>query len=98
MGALGAVFQFHVAAMSPATNVGAATPVAIIGNSGKPGNEGPFAQPAERGPESEQDREPPATPAVDAMTRKAVIYSVAYIRGLAELRGRNADWAEKAVR
>ncbi|MCC5977677.1 MAG: nodulation protein NfeD [Salinarimonas sp.] len=34
----------------------------------------------------------------DAMTRKVVNDSVAFIRGLAELRGRNADWAEEAVR
>ena len=34
----------------------------------------------------------------DPMTRKVVNDSVAFIRGLAELRGRNADWAEEAVR
>ena len=39
-----------------------------------------------------------AQPAADAMTRKAVNDAVAYIRGLAEQRGRNADWAERAVR
>ena len=33
-----------------------------------------------------------------AMSRKAVNDSVAWLRGLAELRGRNADWAERAVR
>lgn len=34
----------------------------------------------------------------DPMTRKVVNDSVAFIRGLAELRGRNAEWAEEAVR
>ncbi|HLF77212.1 MAG TPA: nodulation protein NfeD, partial [Dehalococcoidia bacterium] len=33
-----------------------------------------------------------------ALGRKVLNDSVAYIRGIAELRGRNADWAEKAVR
>ena len=43
---------------------------------------------------SDKDRSEPGT----AMERKAVNDSVAYIRGLAELRGRNAEWAESAVR
>ncbi len=71
------LYASHVAAMAPATNLGAATPVRMGGGGG--------------GGEKEQ-------PDAKAMRKKIVNDSVAYIRGLAELRGRNADWAEKAVR
>jgi membrane-bound serine protease (ClpP class) len=87
------LYASHIAAMSPATNVGAATPVSIIG--GKPPG-----QPPDRGEESaedEQDSAAAAAPA-DTMSRKAINDAVAYIRGLATRRGRNADWAELAVR
>jgi len=83
------LYASHIAAMSPATHVGAATPVAIIG--GKPSGE------QDKPAEGEDDSDAPASPA-DTMSRKAVNDSVAYIRGLAERYGRNADWAETAVR
>jgi membrane-bound serine protease (ClpP class) len=98
------LYASHVAAMSPATNVGAATPVSMIGSPGKPGARSP--QDREPTPddgeaaEEKQENEAAADEgqAQDAMMRKAINDSVAYIRGLADLRGRNADWAEKAVR
>jgi len=80
----------HVAAMSPATNVGAATPVSIIGG-GQQGS-GP---PSDK--ESDEEK-PEEADTSSAMERKAVNDAVAYARGLADRHGRNADWAEEAVR
>nr|WP_217477248.1 nodulation protein NfeD [Stutzerimonas stutzeri] len=80
------LYASHVAAMSPGTNLGAATPVQIGGAPGAP-------------PEQPSDGEPPENEADgDAMSRKQVNDAAAYIRGLAQLRGRNAEWAERAVR
>jgi membrane-bound serine protease (ClpP class) len=80
----------HVAAMSPATNVGAATPVSILGGEQPTRN----PQPGEEGDDSKPDE----AGASSAMERKAVNDAVAYARGLADRHGRNADWAEEAVR
>jgi membrane-bound serine protease (ClpP class) len=87
------LYASHVAAMSPATNVGAATPVSIIGETPKP-------EPMSKGDEPEDEAEGSEEQAEKggAMTQKVVNDAVAYIRGLAEKRGRNADWAELAVR
>lgn len=87
------LYASHYAAMAPATNLGAATPVPIAPAMTPPGGERPG--PAEKG-SGEADEEP-VSPQL-AMGRKVVNDAVAYIRGLAELRGRNADWAEEAVR
>jgi len=94
------LYASHIAAMSPATNLGAATPVQIGGGGGKP------KEPAEPGPAKPREGAKPEKPGAgepepasgDAMSRKAVSDAVAYIKGLAQLRGRNAQWAEKAVR
>jgi len=83
------LYASHIAAMAPATNLGAATPVELAPGAAPP--EKP-ATPATPG------KEPPAAPVQDAKGKKAVNDAAAYIRGLAELRGRNADWAERAVR
>lgn len=84
------LYASHIAAMSPATHVGAATPVAIIGGTAPPASK----PDSDSEPKEKQDREKSENP----MTRKSVNDSVAYIRGLAERRQRNADWAEAAVR
>ena len=134
------MYASHIAAMAPATNLGAATPVSI-------GGEPPPAKPTDddntdndtskpesdsseprAAPKSEPGRSPgsPTNPKptdksgngatsgdgekparertrtprepTTAMERKVINDAVAYIRGLAELRGRDADWAEEAVR
>jgi membrane-bound serine protease (ClpP class) len=81
------LYASHIAAMAPATNLGAATPVELAPSSDKPA-----------APDKPDASKPAATPPGDAKMRKAVHDAAAYIRGLAELRGRNAEWAERAVR
>jgi membrane-bound serine protease (ClpP class) len=75
--------------MAPGTHLGAATPVAL-------GLPGPL-QPADRRPDPE-DRKTPQPAQRNAVDQKAINDAVAYLKGLAQLRGRNAEWAEKAVR
>jgi membrane-bound serine protease (ClpP class) len=102
------LYASHVAAMAPATNVGAATPIPVMGGSAPPerergpgrpdgspadGDEGKGRPPASGAP-SGKETAPPG----DAASRKAVNDATAYLRSLAERRGRNADWAEQAVR
>lgn len=83
------LYASHIAAMTHATNLGAATPVQI---GGAPA---PAPQP---GDNRESDAPLQSEEPANASERKAINDSVAYIRGLAELRGRNAEWAEAAVR
>ncbi len=83
------LYAAHVAAMAPATNLGAATPIAIglpvPGAGGQPaGRAASAASASESGP--------------DASTAKRVNDATAYIRGLAQLRNRDVAWAEQAVR
>jgi membrane-bound serine protease (ClpP class) len=117
------LYASHIAAMAPATNLGAATPVAIGGepqpapspvpmpgstperpdsgaakdHGGAAKGEGSRDQDSGKSGGAPANTEPESQPG-SAMERKAVNDAVAYIRGLAELHGRNADWAEHAVR
>jgi membrane-bound serine protease (ClpP class) len=79
----------HIAAMTPTTHLGAATPVSLGGGDATPGDSGDE--------ESNDDAET-APPSGTAMERKVLNDAVAYIRSLAERYGRNAEWAEEAVR
>jgi membrane-bound serine protease (ClpP class) len=86
----------HVAAMAPATNIGAATPVQIGGVPDPGGGRQP-AKPDGADKNDKQARKD-AKPAKPGMEEKALNDAIAYIRSLAQLRGRNVAWAEKAVR
>jgi membrane-bound serine protease (ClpP class) len=83
------LYAGQIAAMAPATHVGAATPVSLEGGT-------PLPVP--------KDNQPPASAAAhpteqsDAESQKVLNDSIAYIRSLAQLRGRDAQWAEQAVR
>ncbi|MCH8466938.1 MAG: nodulation protein NfeD [Roseinatronobacter sp.] len=97
------LYASHIAAMAPATNLGAATPVSLTGPA--PDDDGqrlpwPFgpSQPENETAEPAEAPAAPPRPPRNAMEAKVVNDAVAYIRGLAELRERNADWAEAAVR
>lgn len=90
------LYASHVAAMAPASNLGAATPIAI----GMPGGPSPAPEePSHPGaPASAASGAAQPEAPHDALTAKRVSDAAAYIRSLAQLRGRNADWAERAVR
>ncbi len=89
------LYASHIAAMAPGTNLGAATPVKIGGISPPM----PGKTEKEKQGEEDQTTEKPAGDANEiAMQKKLINDAAAYIRGLAELRGRNQEWAEKAVR
>ena len=84
----------HIAAMAPTTHLGAATPVALGG--GWPGDKD-GADDKDDSDDDEESDEKNATDSGSAMDKKVMNDAIAYIRGLAEAHGRNADWAEKAV-
>ncbi len=83
------LYASHIAAMAPGTTLGAATPVQMGGAPG--GAPSPDQDPQE----GEEERDPES---IADLERKILEDAAAYIRALAELRGRNAEWAERAVR
>lgn len=93
------LYASHIAAMSPATNLGAATPVAIgIGGiGGQPESEAEDQQRDKKSKGKSSAAKGTAPPA-NVMLHKQTNDAAAYIRGLAQLRGRNIVWAERAVR
>ncbi len=94
------LYASHVAAMAPATNLGAATPVQIgIGGPEREPGKAPDDS-AKGGDANKKAARPPQDAAAvkDTLTRKQVHDASAYIRSLAQLRGRNAEWGERAVR
>ena len=99
------LYASHIAAMAPATTLGAATPVSI-GLPGAPSRpETPETEPstpantAKAKTQAKPENVPATIPASgDTMKTKQVNDAAAFIRGLAQLHGRNAEWAERAVR
>jgi membrane-bound serine protease (ClpP class) len=96
------LYASHIAAMAPGTNLGAATPVQLGGNEAgepdKPDKQG-ARKPGAGTSDPDADKKPvggsgPLSP----LMRKQVNDAAAYIRGLAQMRGRNVEWAELAVR
>ena len=81
------LYASHIAAMAPASNLGAATPIAIGAPSPDSGGQPPGNERGRSG----------AGP-IDTLHEKMVNDAAAYIRSLAQLRGRNAEFAERAVR
>jgi membrane-bound serine protease (ClpP class) len=84
-------YAAHVAAMAPGTHLGAATPIQL----GAPGV--PGSPPGQRDGDATK-KDAPKGDQSTTMERKVLNDAIAYLRTLAQLRGRNVEWAEKAVR
>ncbi|WP_220766157.1 nodulation protein NfeD [Shewanella sp. MBTL60-112-B2] len=82
------LYACHIAAMADATTLGAATPVSI----------GPGSAPTPAPKQDPKDDKEPAPATPSAMEKKILNDAIAYIRALAQLRGRNEQWAELAVK
>jgi membrane-bound serine protease (ClpP class) len=81
------LYASHIAAMAPGTNLGAATPVQIG-----------MASPQPEASEKDKAKAGEEAAPKDTLAKKQTHDAAAYIRGLAQLRGRNAEWGERAVR
>ncbi|MGB5133234.1 MAG: nodulation protein NfeD [Steroidobacteraceae bacterium] len=88
------LYASHIAAMAPGTNLGAATPVPIGGS--EPAGKDDGDEDRGKGKDGDGDSKKPAGSST-AMDRKVMNDSVAYIRSIAEMRGRNVEFAEAAV-
>jgi membrane-bound serine protease (ClpP class) len=86
------LYASHIAAMAPGTNLGAATPIQI----GMPSPGSPSSPPS--GDKEKDKAKSSEDHSGDTLTKKQTHDAAAYIRGLAQLRGRNAEWGERAVR
>jgi membrane-bound serine protease (ClpP class) len=95
------LYASHIAVMAPATNLGAATPV-MIGIGGLPGSGDQAQKEAKDSGHKKNGEVKPASDGaaapLSAMEHKLVNDASAYIRSLAQMRGRNVEWAEQAVR
>lgn len=94
------LYASHIAAMAPGTNLGAATPVQVAppGLGAEPDKQ-PARKDGEERPNTGKASAPPAQAQPgSALERKAVNDAAAYLRGLAQMRGRNAEWGERSVR
>jgi len=87
------LYAAQVAAMAPATHLGAATPVSLGGSTPMP-----LPKTIDKPAPSSSSKTKPADEPADAESNKVLNDAIAYIRSLAQLRGRNAEWAEQAVR
>ncbi len=96
------LYASHIAAMAPATNLGAATPVAIgVMPGSEPGKDAPREPKGDDANKKSGKQDGAAKPEASpksTMTQKQIHDAAAYIRSLAQLRGRNAEWGERAVR
>ena len=85
------VYAAHLAVMAPGTTLGAATPVSLGGN---------WRDDHTPRQDRHQKKDPDTAPSPsdeDTMSRKVLHDAVALIRSLAQLHGRNQQWAERFV-